>query len=164
MSLERNSEWPASASIDSTHRTLPMTDMYTNISMVAKTVGPGASPPSTIAGSTRDTVLNETAFDVSEIREIVNPVGPEARHTRAHIGGMSCDKLVSLLNEIEVRDDVLFGMLMYWPSVGPMLSVRQLRSHRNNLICQALENGFIKYNLFPESCCKVHGSPLTMIL
>jgi hypothetical protein len=58
--------------------------------------------------------------------------------------------------EIEVRDDVPFGMLMYWSSVGPMLSVRQLRSHRNNLICQALENGFIKSNLFPESCCKVH--------
>ena len=45
---------------------------------------------------------------------------------------------------------------MYWSSVGPMLSVRQLRSHRNNLICQALENGFIKSNLFPESCRKVH--------
>ena len=35
-------------------RTHPMTD--TNISMVAKTVGPGASPPSTIAGSTGGTV------------------------------------------------------------------------------------------------------------
>ena len=36
--------------------------------------------------------------------------------------------------EIEVRDDVLFGTLMYWSSVGPMLSVRQLRSHRNNSV------------------------------
>ena len=72
-----------------------MTD--TDISMVAKTVGPGASPPSTTAGSTGDTVLNETAFDVSEIRETVNPVGPEAGQARARIGGMSCDELVSLL-------------------------------------------------------------------
>ena len=72
-----------------------MTD--TNISMVAKTVGPGASPPSTTAGSTGDTVLNETAFDVSEIFETVNPVGPEARQIRARIGGMTCDELVNLL-------------------------------------------------------------------
>ena len=72
-----------------------MTD--TDISMVAKTVGPGASPPSTTAGSTGDTVLNETAFDVSEIRETVNPVGPEAGQARARIGGMSCDELVNLL-------------------------------------------------------------------
>ena len=72
-----------------------MTD--TDISMVAKTVGPGDSPPSTTAGSTGDTVLNETAFDVSEIRETVNPVGPEAGQARARIGGMSCDELVNLL-------------------------------------------------------------------
>ena len=65
--------------------------------------------------------------------------------------------------EIEVRDDVPFGMLMYWSSVGPMLSVRQLRSHRNNLICQALENGFIKSNLFPESCRKVHGARISVL-
>jgi hypothetical protein len=32
-----------------------------------------------------------------------------------------------------VQDDVLFGMLMYWSSVAPMLSMRQLRSHRNIL-------------------------------
>ena len=38
-------------------------------------------------------VLNETAFDVSEIRETVNPVGPEARQARARIG----DELVNLL-------------------------------------------------------------------
>ena len=44
--------------------------------MVAKTVVLGKSTPSTIAGSTGDTVLNETAFDVSEIFETVNPVGP----------------------------------------------------------------------------------------
>ena len=73
-----------------------MTD--TNISMVAKTVGLGASPPSRTAGSTGDTVLNETAFDVSaEIRETVNPVGPEAGQARARIGGMTCDELVRLL-------------------------------------------------------------------
>ena len=73
-----------------------MTD--TNISMVAKTVGLGASPPSTTAGSTGDTVLNETAFDVSaEIRETVNPVGPEAGQARVRIGGMSCDELVNFL-------------------------------------------------------------------
>ena len=65
--------------------------------MVAKTVVPGASPPSTTAGSTGDTVLNETAFDVSEIFETVNPVGPEARQIRARIGGMTCDELVNLL-------------------------------------------------------------------
>ena len=50
--------------------------------MVAKTVGLGASTPdpSTTAGSIGDTVLNETAFDVSaEIRETVNPVGSEGR-------------------------------------------------------------------------------------
>ena len=64
-----------SASIDSTHINLPMAS--TNISMVAKTVIPGTSPPSTTAGSTRDTVLNETAFDVSERRETVNRVGRE---------------------------------------------------------------------------------------
>ena len=74
-----------------------MTD--TNISMVAKTVGPGASPPSTTAGSTGDTVLNETAFDVSEIRETVNSVGPEARQIRARIGGMTCDELVNLFED-----------------------------------------------------------------
>ena len=74
-----------------------MTD--TDISMVAKTVGPGASPPSTTAGSTGDTVLNETAFDVSEIRETVNPVGPEAGQSRARISGMSCDELVNLLED-----------------------------------------------------------------
>ena len=70
--------------------------------MVAKTVVPGDSPPSTTAGSTGDTVLNETAFDVSEIFETVNPLGPEARQspaeqTRAPIGGMTCDELVNLL-------------------------------------------------------------------
>ena len=72
-----------------------MTD--TDISMVAKTVGPGASPPSTTAGSAGDTVLNETAFDVSEIRETVNPVGPEAGQSHAHIGSMNSDELVNLL-------------------------------------------------------------------
>ena len=65
--------------------------------MVAKTVVPGGSPPSTTAGSTGETVLNETAFDVSEIFETVNPVGPEARQIRARIGGMTCDELVNLL-------------------------------------------------------------------
>ena len=65
-----------SASIDSTHRTLPMTD--SNISMVAKTVGRGVSPPFATADSTGDTVPNETALAVSEIRETVNPMGPEA--------------------------------------------------------------------------------------
>ena len=84
-----------SASIDSTHTNLPMAS--TNISMVAKTVVPGTSPPSTTAGSTGDTVLNETAFDVSERRETVNRVGPETRQTRARIGGMTCDELVNLL-------------------------------------------------------------------
>ena len=72
-----------------------MTD--TDISMVAKTVGPGPSPPSTTAGSTGDTVLNETAFDVTEIRETVNPVGPEAGQSHAHIGSMNSDELVNLL-------------------------------------------------------------------
>ena len=54
-------------------------------------------PPSTTAGSTGETVLNETAFDVSEIRETVNSVGPEAGQAHARISGMSCDELVSLL-------------------------------------------------------------------
>ena len=89
-----------SASIDSTHTNLPMAS--TNISMVAKTVVPGGSPPSTTAGSTGDTVLNETAFDVSEIFETVNPLGPEARQsparqTRARMSDMTCDELVNLL-------------------------------------------------------------------
>ena len=84
-----------SASIDSTHTNLPMAS--TNISMVAKTVVPGTSPPSTTAGSTGDTVLNETAFDVSERRETVNPMGPETRQIRARVGGMTCDELVNLL-------------------------------------------------------------------
>ena len=44
-----------------------MTD--TDMSMVAKTVGPGASPQSTTAGSTGDKILNKTAFEVSEMRE-----------------------------------------------------------------------------------------------
>ena len=65
--------------------------------MVAKTVVPGGSPPSTTAGSTGETVLNETAFDASEIFETVNPIGPEARQARARIGGMTCDELVNLL-------------------------------------------------------------------
>ena len=98
-----------SASIGSTHTTLPITD--TNISMVAKTVGPGASPPSTTAGSTGDTVLNETAFDVLEIRETVNPVGPEARHARARIGGMSCDELVRFLESNGADDSILENVL-----------------------------------------------------
>ena len=71
--------------------------MDTEFNMVAKTVVPGGSPPSTTAGSTGETVLNETAFDVSEIFETVNPVGPEARQIRARIGGMTCDELVDLL-------------------------------------------------------------------
>ena len=71
--------------------------MDTEFNMVAKTVVPGGSPPSTTAGSTGETVLNETAFDVSEIFETVNPVGPEARQIRARIGGMTCDELVNLL-------------------------------------------------------------------
>ena len=71
--------------------------MDTEFNMVAKTVVPGGSPPSTTAGSTGETVLNETAFDVSEIFETVNPIGPEARQTRARIGGMTCDELVNLL-------------------------------------------------------------------
>ncbi len=74
MFLERNSEWRR---VRNTHTNLPMASA--NISMVAKTVVPGTSPPSTTAGSTGDTVFNETAFDVSEIFETVNPVGPETR-------------------------------------------------------------------------------------
>ena len=65
--------------------------------MVAKTVVPGGSPPSTTAGSTGETVLNETAFDASEIFETVNPIGPEARQAHARIGDMTCDELVTLL-------------------------------------------------------------------
>ena len=65
--------------------------------MVAKTVVPGTSPPSTTAGSTGDTALNETASDVSERRETVDPMGPETRQIRARIGGMTCDELVNLL-------------------------------------------------------------------
>ena len=71
-----------------------MTD--TEFNMVAKTVVPGGSPPSTTAGSTGDTVLNETAFDVSEIFETVNPLGPEtrqrpARQTRARMSDIAGD-------------------------------------------------------------------------
>ena len=84
-----------SASRYSTHTTFPTTG--TNVSMVAKTVVPVTSPPSTIAGSTGETVLNETAFDVSERRETVNPVGPETRHTRARIVDMTCDEFANLL-------------------------------------------------------------------
>ena len=79
----------------SLHTTYPTMD--TEFNMVAKTVVPGASPPSTTAGSTGETVLNETAFDVSEIFETVNPVGPEARQIRVRLGGMACDELFNLL-------------------------------------------------------------------
>ena len=82
-------------SIDSTHTNLPMTS--TIITMVAKTVIPGTSPLSTTAGSTGETVLNETAFDISERSEIVNPVRPEIGHTRACIVDMTCDELANLL-------------------------------------------------------------------
>ena len=99
MFLEQKQRVATSASIDSTHTNLPMTS--TNISMVAKTVVPGTSPPSTTAGSTGDTVLNETAFDVSERRETVNPVGPETRQTRARIVDMTCDELANLLESKE---------------------------------------------------------------
>ena len=58
---------------------------------------PGTSPPSTTAGSIGDTVFNETAFDISERRETVNPMGPETRQTRARIVDMTCDELVNLL-------------------------------------------------------------------
>ena len=71
--------------------------MDTEFNMVAKTVVPGGSPHFTTAGSTGETVLHETAFDVSEISETVNQVGPEARQIRACIGGMTCDELVNLL-------------------------------------------------------------------
>ena len=87
-----------------------MTD--TNISMVAKTVGLGASPPSRTAGSTGDTVLNETAFDVSaEIRETVNPVGPEAGQARARIVDMTCDELARLLESNGADDSTLETVL-----------------------------------------------------
>ena len=82
------------ASIDSTHTNLPMAS--TNISMVAKPVVPGTTPPSMTTGSTGDMVLNETAFDVSERRETVNPVGPEKGQTRARIVDMNCDELARL--------------------------------------------------------------------
>ena len=84
-----------SGSTDSLHTIYPTMD--TEFNMIAKTVVLGASPPSTTAGSTGKTVLNKTAFDVSEIFETVNPVGPEARQIRACIGGMTCDELVNLL-------------------------------------------------------------------
>ena len=98
-----------SASIDSTHRTIPTTS--TNISIVAKTVVPGTSTPSTTTGSTGDTVLDQTAFDVSEIRETVNPVGPETRQTHARIGDMSCDELVRLF-ESNGSDDSILGSVL----------------------------------------------------
>ena len=75
----------------STYTNLPVTS--TNISMVAKTV----VPVTTIAGCTRDTVLNEIAFDVSERLEAVSPVGPETKQTRACIVDTTCDELVRLL-------------------------------------------------------------------
>ena len=69
-----------SGSIASLHTTYPTMDTESNmVGLVAKTVVPGASPPSTTAGSTEETVLNETAFDVSETFKAVNPMGPEAR-------------------------------------------------------------------------------------
>ena len=83
----------------------------TNISMVAKTVVPGTSPPSTTAGSTGDTVLDETAFDFSEIRETVNPVGPETRQARARIVDMTCDELVRLLESNGADDSTLETVL-----------------------------------------------------
>ena len=98
-----------SASIDSTHTNLPITS--TNISMVAKTVVPGTSPPSTTAGSTGDTVLNETAFDVSERRETVNSMGPETGQTRARIVDMTCDELARLLESNGADDSTLESVL-----------------------------------------------------
>ena len=69
--------------------------------MVAKTVVPGTSPPVTAAGSTWETALSETAFDVLERRETVNPVGPETRQTRERIVDMTCEELVGLLESME---------------------------------------------------------------
>ena len=68
--------------------------------MVAKTVVPEGSPPSTTAGFTGETVLNETAFDVFEIFETVNPVGPEARQIRARIGGIHELAKIHIVTEI----------------------------------------------------------------
>ena len=66
--------------------------------MVAKTTDLRASPPSTTAGSMGDTVLNEAAFDVSEIfEERPNPIWPEVVIPRARIGDMTSDELVTLL-------------------------------------------------------------------
>ena len=79
--------------------------------MVAKTVVPGTSPPSTTACSTGDTVLNETEFDALERRETVNPVGPETRQTRARIVDMTCDELVRLLESNGADDSILESVL-----------------------------------------------------
>ena len=98
-----------SASRYSTHTNLPM--ISTNMRMVAKTVVPGTSTPSTTTISTGDTVLNETAFDVSEIRKTVNIVGLETRQTRARIGDMSCDELVRLLESNGADDSILESVL-----------------------------------------------------
>ena len=98
-----------SGSIDSLHTTYPTMD--TEFNMVAKTVVPGGSPPSTTAGSAGETVLNETAFEVSEILETVNPVGPEARQIRAHIGGMTCDELVNLVESKGIDGGFLESVL-----------------------------------------------------
>ena len=73
-----------------------MTD--TEFNMVAKTTGPGI-PPSTTAGSTGETVLNETtSFDgASEVFETVNPFSPKLERPRAHISSMTTGKLVNYL-------------------------------------------------------------------
>ena len=85
--------------------------MDTEFNRVAKTVVPGGRLSSTRSGSTGETVLNETAFDVSEIFETVNPVGHEARQIRARIGGMTCDELVNLLESNEADGGFLESVL-----------------------------------------------------
>ena len=62
-----------------------MTDTDTN--MLAKTVGPGASPSSTTTGSAEGTVLNATKLDVSERCETMNSFGPEEWPAHGRIGG-----------------------------------------------------------------------------
>ena len=129
------------------YTTNPMMD--TEFNMVAKTVVPGGSPPSTTAGSTGETVLNETAFDVSEIFETVNPVGPEARQIRARIGGMTCDELVNLLESNGADGGFLESVLsggMTGAEFKDMLVERGDSTGGCPALCQRYRNGAIQDN------------------
>ena len=80
--------------------------------MVAKTTGPG-SPPSTTAGSTGETALNETtSFDgASEVIETANPFSPGYVRQPANIISMTTSELVNHLESQGAESGFLESMM-----------------------------------------------------